>query len=63
MVYQQIFGIPMGTIPNCSPLIADLFLYRYERDLMSNLKKAERFDLIDKINDTSRYIDDICIHQ
>ena len=51
MVYQQIFGIPMGTIPNCSPLIADLFLYRYERDLMSNLKKAERFDLIDKIND------------
>ena len=30
MVYQQIVGIPMGT--NCAPLIADLFLYCYERD-------------------------------
>ena len=29
MVYQQIVGIPMGT--NCAPLIADLFLYCYER--------------------------------
>ena len=32
MVYQQIVGIPMGT--NCAPLIADLFLYCYERDFM-----------------------------
>ena len=29
MVYQQIVGIPMGT--NCAPLIADLFLYCYEK--------------------------------
>ena len=57
MVYQQIVGIPMGT--NCAPLIADLFLYCYERDFMSNLQKSERFDLIDKFNDTSRYIDNI----
>ena len=56
MVYQQIVGIPMGT--NCAPLIADLFLYCYERDFMSNLKKSKRFDLIDKFNDTSRYFDD-----
>ena len=46
MVYQQIVGIPMGT--NCAPLIADLFLYCYERDFMSNLQKSIRFDLIDK---------------
>ena len=57
MVYQQIVGIPMGT--NCAPLIADLLLYCYERDFMSNLQKSKRFDLIDKFNDTSRYLDDI----
>ena len=27
---------------------------------MSNLQKSERFDPIDKFNDTSWYIDDIC---
>ena len=57
IVYQQIVGIPMGT--NCAPLIADLFLYCYERDFVSNLQKSKRFDLIDKFNDTSRYLDDI----
>ena len=41
----------MGT--NCAPLIADLFL------LLRNLQKYKRFDLIDKFNDTSRYLDDI----
>ena len=34
MVYQQKVEIPMGT--NCVPLIADLFLYCYERDFMLN---------------------------
>ena len=38
MVYQQKVGIPIGT--NCAPLIADLFLYCYERDFMSNLRKS-----------------------
>ena len=57
MVYQQIVEIPMGT--NCAPLITDLFLYCFERDFMSNLQKSKRFDLIDKFNDTSRYLDDI----
>ena len=57
MVYQQIVGIPMGT--NCAPIIANLFLYCYERDFMSNLKKSKRFDLIDKFNDTSQFLDDI----
>ena len=57
MVYQQIVGIPMGT--NSAPLIADLFLYCYERDFMSDLYKSKRHDLIDMFNDTSRYLDDI----
>ena len=57
MVYQHIVGIPLGT--NCAPLIADLFLYGYERDFMSNLQKSKRFGLIDRFNDTSRYLDDI----
>ena len=38
MVYQQKVEIPMYT--NCAPLIADLFLYCYETDFMSDLHKA-----------------------
>ena len=45
MVYQQIVGIPMGI--NCAPLIADLFLFCYERDFMSNLHKSKQYGLID----------------
>ena len=63
MVYQQIAGIPMGT--NCATLIADFIeasfyiLYCYKRDFMSNFQKSKRFDIIDKSNDTSQYLDDI----
>ena len=48
-------GIPMGT--NCAPLIADLFLYCYERDFTSELHKSKRHDPKDMFNDTSRYLD------
>ena len=34
-------------------------LYCYERDFMSNLQKSKWFDLLDKFNDTSQYLDDI----
>ena len=57
MVYQQIVGIPMGT--KCVPLIANLFLFCYERDFMSNLHKSKQYDLIDMLNDTTRYFKDI----
>ena len=42
-LYRQIVGIPMGT--NCAPLIADLFLFWYERDVMASLliKKLKLF--------------------
>ena len=38
-VHRQVIGIPMGT--NCAPLVADLFLYCYERDFM--LKAFSRY--------------------
>ena len=57
MLYQQVVGIPLVT--NCTPLIAGLFLYCYEGYFMANLQKSKRFDLIGKVNDTSRYLDDI----
>ena len=57
MIYQQIVGIP--TCTNCAPLIADLFLFCYVRDLISKLHKSKQYDLIDMFNVTSRYLDDI----
>ena len=33
-LYRQIVGFPMGT--NCAPLVADLFLFCYERDFMDD---------------------------
>ena len=59
MVYQQIVGILKGT--NGAPLMADLFLFCYERDFMSNLHKSKQYDLIDMFIDTSRYLDDILV--
>ena len=34
-LYRQVVGIPMGT--NCAGLVADLFLFCYERDFMMSL--------------------------
>ena len=34
-MYVMLIGIPMGT--NCAPLVADLFLFFYERDFMMSL--------------------------
>ena len=44
-LYRQIVGIPMGT--NCAPLVADLFLFWYERDFMtlSKLKLLKHLNL------------------
>ena len=56
-VFRQVIGIPMGT--NCAPLIADLFLYTYEREFMLKLSKDTQADVIEAFNNTSRYLDDI----
>ena len=34
-LYRQVVGIPMVT--NCAPVVADLFLFCYERDFMMSL--------------------------
>ena len=47
----------MGT--NCAPLVADLFLFCYERDFMMSLSDNNQADVIDAFNTTSRYLDDI----
>ena len=56
-LYKQVVGIPMGT--NCAPLIADVFLFCYERDFMMSLSDDKQVDVIDAFNITSRYLDDI----
>ena len=43
--------IPMGT--HFAPLIADLFLFWYERDFMSKRHKSKQYDPTDTFNDTS----------
>ena len=45
----------MGT--NCGPLVADLFLFFYERDFMMSLSDDKQADVIDAFNTTSRYLD------
>ena len=47
----------MGT--NCAPLVADFFLYCYERDFMLSLSDNNQTDIIETLNSTSRYLDDL----
>ena len=56
-LYRQIVGIPMGT--NCAPLVADLFLFCYDRDYMLFLSEDNQSGVIEAFNSTSRYLDDL----
>ena len=56
-LFRQTIGIPMGT--NCAPLVADLFLFYYERDFMKSLSRKNQADIIEALNSTSRYLDDL----
>ena len=47
----------MGT--HCAHLVADLFLFCYERDFIISLSDAKQADIFDAFNTTSRYLDDI----
>ena len=47
----------MGTY--CAPLVADLFLYCYERDFMDSFNHDNQADVIEAFNSTSRYLDDL----
>ena len=56
-LYRQIEGIRMGT--NCDPLVADLFLFCYERDFMLSVSDNNQTDIIEAFNSTFRYLDDL----
>ena len=43
-LYRQVVGFPMGT--NCAPLVADLLMFRYERDFMMSLSDDRQADII-----------------
>ena len=47
----------MGT--NCAPLVADLFLFCYERDFMTSLSDVKQTEIIEAFKSTSRYLDDL----
>ena len=53
---RQIYVIPMDT--KCAPLIADLFLFRNERNFMLSLSSVKQFDIIEAFNSTSVYLQD-----
>ena len=47
----------MGT--NCAPLVADLFLFCYERDFMLSLSDNNQTDIIETFHFTSWYSEDL----
>ena len=49
--FRQTIGIPMGNY--CAPLVADLFLFCYERDFMKSLSCENQADIIEAFNSTS----------
>ena len=44
---------------NCAPLVANLFLFCYERDFMKSLSSDNQADVIKAFNSTSRYLNDL----
>ena len=44
---------------NCASLVADLFLFCYERDFMLSLSDDKQADVIDAFNTTYRYLDGV----
>ena len=46
-------------IANCAPLVADSFLFFYERDFMMSPSDDKKAGIIDAFKTTSRYLDDI----
>ena len=47
----------MGT--NYAPLVADLFLFCYERDFLTSLSDVKQTEIIEAFKSTSRYLDDL----
>ena len=47
----------MGT--SCAPLVADLFVFCYEKNFMLSLSDNNQTDIIEAFNPTSKYLDDL----
>ena len=47
----------MGT--NCAPLVADLFLFCYERGFMLSVSEDTQSGVTEAFNSTSRYLNDL----
>ena len=47
----------MGT--NCAPLVADFFLFCYERDFMTSLSDDNQANIIEAFNSVDKYFDDL----
>ena len=56
-LFQQMIGIPMGT--NCAPLLADLFFFSYENELLDKLIKEGKRKLARKFNLSYHHTDDL----
>ena len=56
-LYRQIVGIRIST--NCAHLVADLFLFCYERDFMLSLSEDYQSDVIEAFYSTSRNLHDL----
>ena len=44
---------------NCAPLVADLFVFCYERDSMTSFSDVKQAEIIEAFKSTSRYLDDL----
>jgi hypothetical protein len=55
--FQQIIGTQMET--KCAPLLADLFLYSYEAEILQRLTKDSKITEAKTFNLTFRYIYDV----
>ena len=56
-LFRQTVGIFMGT--NCTPLLADLFLYSYENEFLDKLIKEGKRKLARKFNLSYHYTEDL----
>ena len=61
-----VYGALVTNIPdiqnfgtNCAPLVADMFLFCYERGFLLSLSDNNQTDIIEAFNSTSRYLDDL----
>ena len=58
-LYRQVVGILIGT--NCAPLVADVFLFCYERDFKTSLFDVKQAEIIEAFKSTSRCLDYLLI--